>query len=135
MKWSKVAQSCPTLCDPMDCSPPGSSVHGIQHEHIFNHKCILSLKLYCSNSADVKNQLIGKDLETGKHWRPKEKGAAKDEMVRQHHQLNGHKFEQTPGDSGGQKILACYSPWGHKSHLATEQQIINHMHSIIHKIF
>ena len=24
-----VAQSCPTLCDPVDCSPPGSSVHGI----------------------------------------------------------------------------------------------------------
>ena len=24
-----VLQSCPTLCDPMDCSPPGSSVHGI----------------------------------------------------------------------------------------------------------
>ena len=23
------AQSCPSLCDPMDCSPPGSSVHGI----------------------------------------------------------------------------------------------------------
>ena len=23
-----VAQSCPSLCDPMDCSPPGSSVHG-----------------------------------------------------------------------------------------------------------
>ena len=23
-----VAQSCPTLCDPVDCSPPGSSVHG-----------------------------------------------------------------------------------------------------------
>ena len=26
---SEVAQSCPTLRDPMDCSPPGSSVHGI----------------------------------------------------------------------------------------------------------
>ena len=25
----KSLQSCPTLCDPMDCSPPGSSVHGI----------------------------------------------------------------------------------------------------------
>ena len=25
----EVAQSCPTLCDPMDCSLPGSSVHGI----------------------------------------------------------------------------------------------------------
>ena len=24
-----VVQSYPTLCDPMDCSPPGSSVHGI----------------------------------------------------------------------------------------------------------
>ena len=24
-----VAQLCPTLLDPMDCSPPGSSVHGI----------------------------------------------------------------------------------------------------------
>ena len=23
-----VIQSCPTLCDPVDCSPPGSSVHG-----------------------------------------------------------------------------------------------------------
>ena len=26
---SELAQSCPTLCDPMDCSPPGSSIHGI----------------------------------------------------------------------------------------------------------
>ena len=26
---SEVAQSCPTLCDPMDCSLPSSSVHGI----------------------------------------------------------------------------------------------------------
>ena len=26
---SEVAQPCPTLRDPMDCSPPGSSIHGI----------------------------------------------------------------------------------------------------------
>ena len=26
---SEVAQTCPTLCDPMGCSLPGSSVHGI----------------------------------------------------------------------------------------------------------
>ena len=26
---AKSLQSCPTLCNPMDCSPPGSSVHGI----------------------------------------------------------------------------------------------------------
>ena len=29
MKESEVAQSCPTLCNPKDCSLPGSSVHGI----------------------------------------------------------------------------------------------------------
>ena len=28
-KWSEVAQSCPTLCNPMDCSLPGSSIHRI----------------------------------------------------------------------------------------------------------
>ena len=26
---SEIAQLCPTLTDPMDCSPPGSSIHGI----------------------------------------------------------------------------------------------------------
>ena len=28
------SQSCPTLCDPLDCSPPGSSVHGISQARI-----------------------------------------------------------------------------------------------------
>ena len=32
--FSEVAQSCLTLCDPMDCSPPGSSVHGILQARI-----------------------------------------------------------------------------------------------------
>ena len=31
---SEVAQSCLTLQDPMDCSTPGSSVHGISHERV-----------------------------------------------------------------------------------------------------
>ena len=31
---SEVTQSCPTLCDPMDCSPPGSSIHGILQARI-----------------------------------------------------------------------------------------------------
>ena len=32
-----------------------------------------------------------------------------DEMVRWHHQLKGHEFEQTPGESKGQGSLACCS--------------------------
>ena len=31
---AKLLQSCPTLCDPMDCSLPGSSVHGILQARI-----------------------------------------------------------------------------------------------------
>ena len=41
-------------------------------------------------------------------------GETEDEMVGWHHQLNGLEFEQTPGDSEGQEILICRSPWGHK---------------------
>ena len=43
-----------------------------------------------------------------------------DEMVEWCHQLNGHEFEQTPGDSEGLESLACCSPWGHKELDATE---------------
>ena len=31
-----VSQSCPTLCDPMDCSPPGSTVHGISQARVLD---------------------------------------------------------------------------------------------------
>ena len=37
-----------------------------------------------------------------------------DEMVGCHHQLDGHEFEQTLGDSEGQGSLVCCSPRGHK---------------------
>ena len=36
-----VAQSCPTLCDPMDCSLPGSSVHGIVQARILEWVAML----------------------------------------------------------------------------------------------
>ena len=47
-----------------------------------------------------------------------------DEIVGQHHQLNGHEFEQTLGDSGGRRNLACCSQCRCKVRhdLATEQQ-------------
>ena len=43
-----------------------------------------------------------------------ENGAEENEMVGWHHQLNRQESEQTQGDSEGQGILMCYSPWGHK---------------------
>ena len=34
--------------------------------------------------------------------------------LRDHHQANGHEYEHTPGDSGGQRSLMSYSPWDPK---------------------
>ena len=33
---AKLLQSCPTLCDPMDCSQPGSSVHGFSRREYYS---------------------------------------------------------------------------------------------------
>ena len=51
-------------------------------------------------TPDVKNQLIGKDPDDGKDL-GQEKGATEDEIVVWYHQLNGHEFEQTLGDTKG----------------------------------
>ena len=50
----------------------------------------------------------------GKIEGKKDNGVAEDEMVKQHHRLDGHEFEQTPGDSRGQRSMVCCSPWGRK---------------------
>ena len=44
MNWqfSSVAQSCPTLCDPMDCSLPGSSIHGMFQARVLEWGAIAS---------------------------------------------------------------------------------------------
>ena len=50
-----------------------------------------------------------------------EEGATEDEMVGWHHRLNGHVFEQTPGDGERQGSLVCCRPWGCKELDTTEQ--------------
>jgi len=44
---SEVAQSCPTLSDPMDCSPPGSSVHGIFQARVLEWGAIAFSEIFC----------------------------------------------------------------------------------------
>ena len=63
---------------------------------------------------DVKSQLIGKDPDSGKDWEEEETRVTDDKMIRQNHWLNGHEFEQTPGDSAGEGSLACCNTWSHK---------------------
>ena len=43
---SEVAQSCPTLSDPMDCSLPGSSVHGIFQARVLEWGAIAFSNIY-----------------------------------------------------------------------------------------
>ena len=61
---------------------------------------------------DVKSQLIGKDSCWGRGQ--EEKRATEDKMFGWHHQLNGHEFGQTLGESEGQGSLVCCSFWAHK---------------------
>ena len=73
--------------------------------------------------CDEKRKLTGKILMLGKIEGRRRRGW-QDEMVGWHHWLNGHEFDQTPGDSEGQESLVRCSPWGHKDSdmTATEQQ-------------
>ena len=73
---------------------------------------------------NVKSRLIGKNPDAGKVWGQEDKWMTEDEMIGWHHQINGHDFEQTPGDSEGQGSTVCCSPCGCKESdkLITEQQ-------------
>ena len=83
---------------------------------------MLNLKLqYFGKVPDVKNWLIGKDLDDGKDWRQEEKGMTEDEMVGWHHWLNGHEFEQALGVGDGQGSMTCCGSWDHKELDTTER--------------
>ena len=69
---------------------------------------------------DAKSWLIGKDPDAGKDWKQEKERVTENEMIGWHHQLNGHEFEQTLGDSEGQESLACCSPRGRKELDTTE---------------
>ena len=69
---------------------------------------------------DAKNWLIGKVHYAGKDWGQEEKGVTEFEMVGWHHWLDGHVFEQAPGDGEGQGSLVSCSPCDHKESDTTE---------------
>ena len=53
---SEVAQTCPTLSDPMDCSLPGSSVHGIFQARVLEWGEVFST--YEQNKTDTKKDIL-----------------------------------------------------------------------------
>ena len=71
----------------------------------------------------LKSWLIVKDPDAEKDWEQK-KGETENEMVVWHHWLNGHEFEQAPGDGEEQRSLVFCSPWSGKE-LDTTKQLNN----------
>ena len=60
---SEFAQSCPTLRDPMDCSPPGSSTHGIFQARVLEWGAIVFSNGDCSYEIK-RHLLLGRKFRT-----------------------------------------------------------------------
>ena len=75
---------------------------------------LLKLRLQYFGHLMQRTHTLGKTLMLGKIEGRRRKEVAEDETVGWHHQLNGHEFEKTLGDSEGQRSLVCDSPGGHK---------------------
>ena len=82
---------------------------------------MLKLKLQYFGHLVQRTDSLEKTLMLGKIEGRRRKGMTEDEMVRWHHQLNGHEFEQAVGVGNGQRGLACCSSWGHKVSDTTER--------------
>ena len=84
---------------------------------------LLKLKLQYFGHLRQRANSLEKTLMLGKIEGKRRRGQQRiRQMVRQHHQFNGHESEQTSGDSVGQRSLACCSPWGRKELEMTQQQ-------------
>ena len=71
-----------------------------------------------------RRHLIWKRPWCWERLKAKGEGDSRDEVVRQHHQLSRHEFEQTLGDTEGQGSVTCCSPWSYIESEMTKQ--LNH---------
>ena len=95
----------------------------------------MKLKLQYFDHLMERADLLEKTLLLGKIEDRRRRGQ-QDEMVGWHHRLNGHKFEQTPGNGEGQGSLACCSPWDRKESDMTERLnnskfVIEHLQNLL----
>ena len=126
---SEVAQSYPTLNDPMDCSLPGFSAHGIFQERVLQWGAIA----FSGNARDLDSiPGSGKSLGEGISyplqdlWSSLVAQMVKNPPAMQETWVRSLGWEIPwrrawqptpvflPGESNRQRSLAGYSPWGHK---------------------
>ena len=107
-------KSCLTLCNSMDqllC--PSLSPGGASDSCPLSQWCYLAISsstapfCFCLQSFPVSGSFPMSWLFTSQYW-------SFSFSIRLDTIMNGHEFDQTPGDSGGQRNLACCSPWGRR---------------------
>ena len=117
--WTVVFEK--TLESPLDCREI-QPVHPKGNQSwVFIGRTDVEAETQIFWPPDVKSWFIWKDPDVGKDWGQEEKERTEDEMVRWHHQLNGHEFGWTPEVGDGQGGLVCCSSWGHKESDTTER--------------
>ena len=95
--WTAVLEK--TLESPLD-SKKIKPVNSTGNQHwIFIGRSDVEAEAPILWPHDEKSQFTGKDPKAGKEWGQEEKGTTEDEVIGWHRRLNGHEFEQTPGDS------------------------------------
>ena len=118
--WTVVLEE--TLASPLDSKEIQSVNPKGNQSWIFMGRTDVEAETPILWPPDAKNWLTGKDPDAGKDWRQEEKGTIEySRMVRWHHRLDGHEFEQALVVADGQGSLACCSPWGRKESDMTER--------------
>ena len=116
--WTVVLEK--TITSPLDCKElKPVNPKGINPEYSLEG-LMLKLRLQYFGHLMQRANLLEKTLMLGKIEGKRRREATEDEMVGWYHWLNGHEFEQTPGDSKGQGSLVCCSPWDFKESDTTQ---------------
>ena len=101
---SEVAKPCPTLSDPTDCSPPGSSAHGIFQARLLEWGAITFYSCFIAR-ASLITQLVRNLPAMQETWL---RSLGREDPQRREWQPTPVFL---PGEFHGQKSLMGYSPW------------------------
>ena len=123
--WNKTLES------PLDCKETKSVNPKRNQPWIFTGSSEAEAGALKHGPSDVNSWLIRKDPDAGKDWR-QEKGTTENEMVRWHHRLDGHAFEQAPGVGDGQaaKSQTWLSNWTELNKWRTKFSIAFNFHEV-----
>ena len=131
--WTVVLEE--TLESPLDCKEIQPVIPKGNQSWIFIGRTDVEAEAPILWLPDAKSWLIGKDPDTGKDWRQEDKGATEGEIVRWHHQLDGHEFEKPPGDGEWQEAWYAAVPGVTKSWTQLSNQTTTHTHTHIYNIY